>query len=120
MAKETLTERLAKAEAQVGELKAQTKLLDAKVIEAQSRAITLETENNELRDKLMEAMLQQEHMRGYMLRTAEDEPRAPLPVPPDRRYASGPAPEIDHFYGMEARRSYGGSNDKPPRRWYHR
>lgn len=120
MAKMTMKEQLEAARLEAQGLRDKLNLVDAKCTDAQRKAIELEAENNELRDKLMEALLQQEHMRGYMLRTAEDEPRAPLPVPPDRRYASGPAPEIDHFYGMEARRSYGSSNDKPPRRWYHR
>jgi len=120
MAKQTLREQLEQAQATAAELRALNKQLDGKVIEAQSRAINLETENNELRDRLMEALLQQEHMRGYMLRTAEDEPREPLPVPPDRRYASGPAPEIDHFHDAYHYQTRSRSDDKPPRRWYHR
>jgi len=120
MAKKTLSERLAEAEATVAELKATQKLLDSKVVQAQACTIEVEKENNELRDQLMEVTLDRENMRGYLMRAAEDEPQPPIVPTPERRYASGPANEVSyHYHDFDNRNGYRSSNE-PPRRWYHR
>jgi hypothetical protein len=120
MARETiasLKERLEKAQETVAAhdraLREAGKAKDV----AEARVRVLEGENNDLRDRLMTLSLENERMKGYLDRAAEDEPQAPITPTVERRYSRPPVTEYSYSGDMHTYRPRGGD---PVKQWWHR